>query len=161
MQFCIRHFFAFSRESTPFVNAATAVFLPRGSRLRETANSRPPVDNAKLRQFCIRHFFVISRESAPSMRRQPYSCRGDSRLRETANSRHCRQRKVAARLHSSFCISLRRRGYINSAENHIFGRCFAYAQHDSTFCPYSNLRNRHATTIRRLTLTRLKLAFSN
>ena len=65
MQFCIRHFFAFSRESTPFVNAAAAVFLPGDSRLRETANSRPPVDNVRLRQFCIRHFLVISRESTP------------------------------------------------------------------------------------------------
>ena len=55
-QFCIRHFLVISRESTPFVNAAAAVFLPGDSRLRETANSRPPVDNAKLRQFCIRHF---------------------------------------------------------------------------------------------------------
>ena len=76
MQFCIRHFLVISRESAPFVNAAAAVFLPGDSRLRETANSRPPVDNAKLRQFCIRHFLVISRKSAPSMRRQPYSCRG-------------------------------------------------------------------------------------
>ncbi len=88
MQFCIRHFFAFSRESTPFVNAAAAVFLPRGSRLRETANSRPPVDNAKLRQFCIRHFFVISRESTPFVNAaSAVFLPGDSRLRETANSR--------------------------------------------------------------------------
>ena len=56
MQNCIRHFLVISRESTPFVNAAAAVFLPRGSRLRETANSRPPVDNVRLRQDCIRHF---------------------------------------------------------------------------------------------------------
>ena len=113
-------------------NFAFVIFLrslvnqPRSSMRRQPYSCRgaPPALPSTTRS-CGNFAFVIFLRSLVNPPRQ---CGGSRILAEglplAGNGKFPpsrRQRKVAAILHSSFCISLRRRGYINSAENHHSG----------------------------------------
>ena len=99
MQNCIRCFLVlFLANSSSVRQYGEAVFLPRVSRLRETANSRIYQQKQSL-QFCIRRFLVLLLVNPSSVRQygKAVFLPRVSRLRETAkpyNSSNERQNNM-------------------------------------------------------------------
>ena len=95
MQNCIRCFLVlFLVNSSSVRQYGKAVFLPRVSCLRETANSRIYQQQQSL-QFCIRCFLVLLLANPSSVRQygKAVFLPRVSRLRETANSRIYQQKQ--------------------------------------------------------------------
>ena len=95
MQNCIRRFLVLLLANPSSVRQyGKAVFLPRVSRLRETANSRIYQQKQSL-QFCIRRFLVLLLVNPSSVRQygKAVFLPRVSRLRETANSRIYQQKQ--------------------------------------------------------------------
>ena len=87
MQFCIRCFLIlFLVNSSSVRQYGKAVFLPRVSRLRETANSRIYQQKKSL-QFCVRCFLILFLVNPSSVRQygKAVFLPRVSRLRETLN----------------------------------------------------------------------------